>query len=281
MVKIKSWKRMHIRHPVQYDDSLPNDVRGTYVDIRIAYAVAMWVSPEYFFKIINIIREYDQNEHSQQLAQLTIEKQTIIDTKDSKIGELEGEISDLEDDVEERNHRINIKNSALQIAANFAEQLRSHNQQLRHQIDQQDIDIVRFQNDMKKALEDRALPASKPSKRCEFSIVRILKPTDDDPEGYLHYETIRGQKSHQTEKRLRDLKARYGTHNVQVIYREKTANSITFGQHFRDELGNDVDYHNLPSCAFSTFHFDDQGLVEIAAYIEQKLKRVNGTEYIQ
>ena len=295
--------------PVQYDDKLHNDIRGTYVSIEIAYAVAMWVSPKYLLKMIDIIRQHDHNQHTQELAELTAAKQQIIDTKDARIGELEGEISDLEDDLDERNFRINEKNSALQTANdltrdlqeqadnlqqinNNLQQTNNNLQQINNNLHQQtnnlhqqtdDLQqrIVTLRNHISTALKTRAMPPNKSSKICEFSIVRICEPNDDDPEGYLHYEIIRAQRQHQTEKRLRNLKEQYGSNNVRLIFREKTANSITFGQKFRDELRDDVDYHNKPSCSFSTFQFNDQGLVELAQDLQNKLKKIDETQYIQ
>ena len=267
-------------NPIEYDNTLHNDIRGTYVCIEIAYAVAMWVSPKYLLKMIDVIRQHDHIQHTRELAELTAAKQRIIDTKDARIGELEGEISDLEDDIEERNFRINEQDSALHIAEDLTRDLQQQTNDLQQQTNVLQQRISTLKNHISEALKDRAVPPNKSNKMCEFSIVRICEPNDDDPEGYLHYEVIRAQRQYQTERRLRNLKDQYGANNVRLILREKTTNSITFGQKFRDELGNDVDYHNKPSCSFSTFHFNDQGLIEIAQDIRNKLKKINGTQYI-
>ena len=140
--------------------------------------------------------------------------------------------------------------------------------------------IAQLQQDISEALKDRAEKPISTSQDCEFTLCRIICDDDDIPEDYLQYQMIRGQRRHQTNRKIHELKQIYGANNVSVLYRKRTANAITFSQKFREELSYHVDYENTASCGFGTYHFDDQSLIEIAQNIEQNLKTINGTQYI-
>ena len=52
----------------------PNDLRGTYIDSKLACMVAIWISPEFAYKVSDIVENFLVREKEDEIRKLTGEK---------------------------------------------------------------------------------------------------------------------------------------------------------------------------------------------------------------
>lgn len=279
-----------------YDKTLPNKIKGTYVHVNIAYAVAMWISPIYLHKVIEIIKEYDRNKNEELIKQLKknnnklklkfdkmfseakqklFKQNTVIREKVDKIDELKN----LMDEMRQEMRQESIKRDKER-----AEESAKREKERKELLEKVDIAIAEtksvksilqdVEEDIVSIIPDRSV---KPKVHPKFVLLRLFK-YDTLYEGEYMYYAIRRQKDSISQK-IKALREIYP--DLECVVEIKNVSPVLYFRELKRRLQSIDEWDGCPTVPnqFAPKKISEEKLIDIVKSIEQDLSKGKSRKY--
>ena len=288
-----------------YNPKLDNIIRGTYVTVDIAYAVAMWVDIKYFHQVIQIVKKYEKNiAVSKYLAELK-QKDAELQQIDAELQQKDAELECSNIELQNKDMQLLHKNQELDRFDKLLADFRDKNNQCTERMDNliskhdEQIEIMRRQHEevMRKfdeasaertlhkkniieALKTRGIERKTPQKKRYFAIIKISPDAlllDDEN---CPYKKVAGQKI-TIESTIETLKKKYGNEAISVLIIKKHTTGIDFGAALFDRLQNLITKHSIKTSRFGIKNLliTEKHICLAVECLAKSLLSINGTNY--
>lgn len=267
-----------------YDPKLHNKVRGTYVTVDIAYAVAMWVDIKYFHKVIQVVKEYEYNVALAKYQALNSKLIAENQYKDVQLSHKSQQICRLDKLIAE------VREEKNQTKEYFERLFKKHDEQMAKMNEQHEQTLAKLneaeqqrtmhQNNVIESLKTRGIDRRSPDKKRYFAILKISSEALLAEDEGCNYRKVAGQRA-SIDNVMSNLQQKYGDNAVTIVIMKKHTTGIDFGAALFDRLQNLIQKHSVKTSRFGIKNhlITERHIVLAIECLANSLLSINGVNY--